>query len=636
MLQNIRDKAQGWLAWVIVFLISIPFALWGIQRYTNPRSKLVVAEVNGVELTQAEFQEKVRQQERRLRAMWKGFDVSMMEEQIKQSALQQMIEQEVLLQAAAEAGFRISDVMVAQEIHSIEAFQQDGQFSQGLYEMLLQSQGMAPAFFEIEMRRGMLVDQLRHGIVSSALLTERDQSEQAKFEKQQRYVTYSLIPISRFESTITIEDTDVEKYFNEHPEKYMTAEKVSIEYVELKQDKLATEQAVDENLLEQYYQEHIDSFTTPPEWNARHILVQLKNEATPEDVEAAQKKAQDLLAKIRAGESFEELAKTHSDDKVSAENGGNLDWFGEGIMLEPFEKALSTLEVNEVSEPVRTQFGFHIIQLLDIKPKATKEFAEVREQLEKDFQKEQAETEFYNVLDEFGNLAYEHSDTLDVLSNSLNLEKKSSPLFDRSGIQDSEDPVLSNRKVIDAAFSDSVLNEGYNSEGIEITDKHVVVLRLKEHVPAKPKLLADVKEEIIATLKKERTRTEVENLGKTLVEAIQQGKNPNEVVKSQNLTWLPAQWVDRYGSNFEKPDIAREVFKLGRPEKDKAIYKGMSLNNGDYVVVALLDVKDGELERSQPASVEQQQMALGETTFNQLVSSLKTKAEIIPYPDNIK
>jgi len=646
MLQNIRDKAQGWLAWVIVVLISIPFALWGIQRYVNPKSKLVIAEVNGVELSQGEFKNKVRQQERRLQAMWKGFDISMMEAQIKQSTLEQMIEQEVLVQSAAELGFRISDAMLAQQIHAIEPFQQEGKFSQGLYEMLLESQGMMPALFEMEMRRGMLVDQIRQGIVRSSLLTAYDEIEQARFEKQQRHLTYLQIPSSRFNESVTIEEAEIEKYFKENPEKYMTAEKVSIEYVELKQEALLTEQSVDEDLLEQYYQEHIDSFTTPPEWHARHILVKTNPDSTPDEIEKAKKKAQDLLVKIRAGNSFEELAKANSEDVGSAKKGGDLGWFGEGAMVEPFEQAVSTLKVDEVSEPVQTEFGFHLIQLIDIKSKKVQEFAEVREQLEKDFQLEQAEAEFYSVLDEFGNLAYENPDNLDVLTNALNLKKKSSELFDRSGVK-TEDPVLSNPQVIDAAFSEQVLSEGNNSEGIEISDKHVVVLRVKEHVPAKPKLLADVKDSIIVTLKKEKTQKAVETLGKTILEEIKQGKNPNEVAKTHELKWLPAQWVGRRDNKLGNIEIAQEVFKFGRPEKDKAIYRGMALNNGDYAIVALLEVKDGEIDTSvQPANSdkpdprkqakEQQQMALGETVFSQFVSSLKSKAEIVQYPDNIK
>jgi len=646
MLQSIREKAQGWLAWVIVVLISIPFALWGIQRYVNPKSKLVVAEVNGVELPLSEFKNKVRQQERRLQAMWKDFDISMMEAQIKQSTLEQMIEQELLVQSAAETGFRISDAMLAQQIHGIEAFQQEGKFSQGLYEMLLESQGMSPALFEMEMRRNMLVDQMRQGIVRSSLLTTYDESEQARFDNQQRHLTYLLIPTHRFDETVTIEESDIENYFKENSEKYMTPEKVSIEYVELKQDSLMSEQSVDEDLLQQYYQEHIDSFTTPPEWQARHILIKTKPDFTDDEIEKAKKKVEDLLAKIRAGESFEELAKTHSEDTVSAKKGGDLGWFGEGAMVEPFEQALSTLEVKEISEPVKTKFGFHIIQLMDAKPKKVQEFAEVREQLEKDFQQEQAEAEFYSVLDEFGNLAYENSDNLDVLANTLNLKKKNSELFDRTGMK-TEDSVLSNRQVIEAAFSDQVLNGGYNSEGIEITDKHVVVLRVKEHVPAKPKLLADVKDSIIATLKKEKTRKQTETLGKTILEEIKQGKDPNEVVKTHELKWLPAQWIGRRDNKLGNAEIAREVFKLGRPEKDKAIYRGMTLNNGDYAVVALLEVKDGEIDDSiQPAdsdrpnpreqAKEQQQIALGETVFSQFMSSLKSQAEIVQYPDNIK
>ena len=649
MLQSIRDNAQGWLAWIIVIIIIIPFALWGIQEYLHPTPKRVVAEVNGVEIPEADFQQQVRQREHQLRAMLKNqnIDLSFMKSQIRESTLSQMIEEELLVQTAIDAGMRVSDELLQQRIRQIPGFQEEnGTFSPILYENALRSQGISPGGFEREMRRSMLTDQLREGILRSALLTMDDQQQRQRLEAQQRYVSYLIIPTTRFQKTVVIGDTEIENDYKKNSARYMTAEKVSIEYVELSKENLIKPQELDENTLKQRYQERKAAFTTPAQWKARHILFAVNQSAKPEEINAAKNKAQQVLAQIRAGKAFEELAKTFSDDAGSKNQGGDLGWFGTGAMVKPFEEAVKTMKVGEVSEPIQSEFGFHIIKLEDSKPEVTRSFAEVKQQLAEELQKEAAESAFYGQAEQFANLAFEHPNSLDVLAETLKLPIKTTELFEHT-ISPETDSILSHQAVIDAAFSDAVLKEGYNSEVIDIDEQDIVVLRLKDHQPAQLKPLAEVKAEITTNLTREKAKAEVQTLGKDLLNQIKAQANPDQLASKHDLQWLPAQWIQRHDSTLKQPDIVREAFKMGHPSKNQAIYQGITLSNGDYALIALLDVKEGKVttaktdktkatdQSSTEKSTQQQQQALGESEYQQLVSELKGNAKIKNYSQQL-
>jgi len=640
MLQKINDNAQGWLSWLIVILISLTFAVFGLEAYLHNAPKTVIAEVNGVELSEYDFQDQVRQRKRQLQAMMKNqqIDLSFMEEQIRQSTLKQMIDQELLKQSAINAGLRINDTLLVRHIQSFPDFKENGGFSQKRYEQLL---GDRAAGFERNLRLGMLTAQVREGVIRSAVFTDYEQEQHTRLEEQQRLISYLMVPRNRFQELVSISEAEIEAHYQKYAQQYMTPEKVSIEYVELSKTDLVSEEALDEETLKAHYEERKASFTQPGEWKARHILIQVAQDATAQDKKAASQKVQEILVQIKAGESFEELAKQFSDDPGSKFQGGDLGWFGPGMMVKPFENALKTMKVGEVSELVKSQFGFHLIKLDDAKPEKIRPFAEVRTQLAEDIQKESLESIFYGKVEELANLAYENPESLEVLKNSLNLESKTTGLFGRNGNQD--DSISLNSKVIAAAFSHDVLKEGFNSEPVPIGEQHVVVLRVKEHERAKAKPLSEVKEKIILEIRQEKTQAQALALGKNLLEQIKEKGDSDVPAKTHNLSWSPAQWVKRVDSKFKEPEIVADAFKLGRPAKDKALYNGLQLGNGDYALVAVLSVKDGvkitteqaDKDSKKPDPREQaileQEQAIGLSEFNQFLSGLRAKAEIKDY-----
>jgi peptidyl-prolyl cis-trans isomerase D len=629
MLQNIREGIQGWLAWVIVIIICIPFALWGIQEYISPTPKSLVAEVNGVELTERDYQDRVRQRKQQLRAMFQdqNIDLSFMDAQIKKNVLEQMIEEQVLLQSAQDAGMRIGDNLLVRRIHDIAAFQENDSFSQARYEQLLSYQGMTKQQFEIQMRDATLLEQLRLGITNSAFVTNYDKQQRARVEKQERLLSYVIIPANRFKAEVEITEEDISTYYKNNTVRYMTEEKVSIEYVEFSQQDLAnTDTAINEESIKQRYEETKDKFKTPIKWKARHILIEAGSDATDEEVKEAEKQAQDLLVKINAGESFEDLAKKFSDDFGSRKTGGDLGWFGANTMVKPFEDAVKAMKVGDVTTaPVKTQFGFHLIKLEDIKPEVVRPFEEVREQLLTELKKEHAESAFYGQAEQFANLAFENPNSLEVLTKTLNLKSKTTELFSNKGSQD-KDSILSNPKVVRAAFSDAVLKDRYNSEVIQIAEQHIVVLRLKDHEPAKAKPIEDVKDEIVAALTKERIQEKAASLGDKLLKQIKDKVDPDTILKDyKDLNWSAATWAARDNTTVPQA-IVSEAFKLGRVKNDTASYEGIQLDNEDYALVALLDVKDGKDDAE--ADVKKLTETIGDNEFQQFVSSLKAKAEI--------
>lgn len=624
MLQAIRDRAQGIIAWIIVGFLSVPFALFGIQQYGAPAQKNIVAEVNEATLSARNFQWELRYRQ----SQFGQVDASL----LKQSTLENMIGDLLIEQVATDNSLRIGNALLAQYIRSSQEFKEDGTFSQRLYDAILTSQGLTSDRFETRKRKVMLVNQVRGGIIYSALQPPAEQKKRIQLEQQQRSLSYLLVPFERFTDQVAVTEADIEAHYNAHQSAYMTAEKVSVEYVELLQDKLVESQTVSEETIKQLHQERLASFTIPIQWHARHILVKTEADATPAQLTEIEQKAQALLARVRGGESFEAVAKEASDDTGSAESGGDLGWFSPGQMVKPFEEKVKSMQIDEISDPVKTRYGFHIIQLIAIKPETTKPFAEVRDTLLEIAKQEKAEAVFNSQVDQFATLAFEHADTLTVLADTLGLTIKTTAPFDHTGIEG--DPIFSNRAVIDAAFSEQVLKEAYNSEVIGIEANHVVVLRLKSHKPAELKPLSVVKAEIIETLTNQKAEAETQTLAETLLQAIKQGQNPNTIAEKHNLKWTDAQWVKRQSPAFDHQTIIQAAFKMGYPEAEKAIYQAVALADGDQALVALLAVQEGTGEMN-AEQLERYQIMQGINDFNQFTQALKAEAEIKIYNDNL-
>ncbi len=629
MLNFIREKIQGWIAWVIVGLLIIPFALWGINEYFGTGGGLVAATVNGTEIDQREFQQTFYEQRSRMQEMLGGqYDSRIFDPQLRQRVINELVERELLLQNADAMGYRVTDENVAAMIRSFEVFQENGVFSPELYRQRLQAQGQNPAIFEQRIKRALLASQLPSGIADTAFVTDAELDALIRLQGQQREVAYLTLPITQYEEPSDASEAAVASYYETHRERFMTPEMVSVEYVELSADELGADVDPGDEKLREFYKARSQQFSVPEERKVRHILFTIPEGADEAEVEAVRAKAEAALKRIREGESFAELARQVSEDPGSAEVGGDLGFISAGVMEPDFEQAAFALKEGEVSEPVLTSFGFHLIKVDEIRAGKVKPFESVRDELLKEYQRDEAERKYFDLADKLTNMAYEMPDSLTEVAESLGLPLKESPLFSRDGGKG----LFADPHLVSAAFSDEVLKQGYNSEPVEVGDRHVVVLRVKEHREAAPLPLEEVAEIISQQIITEKARERAQQAAAGLVERLEAGASREEIAKELGAEWQTPAPLERNTATLDSA-LVQAVFRMPRPVGGATRYGSTGLISGDFAVLALSRVIDGDpasFDQAERENLRQQLTNLRGTESTQAVlESLKAKAHIV-------
>jgi peptidyl-prolyl cis-trans isomerase D len=635
MLHFIRERAQGWIAWIIIGLLIIPFALWGINQYFDGGGQAVVATVNGTEISQQEFQQTFFEQRTRMQQMLgERYDSTLFEPQIKKRVLEDLVNRELLIQNADESGYRISDESVLATIRGIESFRQDGVFSAEIYRQQLQAQGQSPAVFERRVQRALLTSQLPAGLANTAFVTDAELDAIIRLQEQKRHVDYLVLPVTKYEDKNDASDDAVAKYYDTNRERYMTPEQIRVEYVELQAGELGKQTEPSEEELRKFYDTRESQFAVPEERQARHILIQVPEAADETTVKQAESKAQDILKRIRAGESFEDLAKANSDDPGSAQLGGDLGFFGRGVMEPDFETAVFALNKGDVSDPVLTSFGYHIIKLEDIHAEQRKSYDAVKDELREQYRKEEAEREFFDLSEKLTILAYETPDSLTATAEKLGLKLKESPFIPRSGAAG----LFANPRLVDAAFSDEVLKNGYNSEPIEIGENHVVVLRMKEHQEAAQKQLAEVKDQIVQQLLNEKAGERVKETGASLIKRLMAGESMDVIAQELKLQWQQAGEIGRSGGSTPSV-IASQAFRLQKPAEYKPSFGNAAMQNGDFALIAVSKVIDGDttsLDQAARQALRQRIANLrGAAADDALIATLKADAKVSIKSDDL-
>lgn len=628
MLQYIRERAQGVIAWIIVGAIILTFALFGINQYFSGGGDTSVAKVDGAEISQGQVQSAAMQQRQRLEQMFGGKLPPMFsDEMIRSQVLEQLIEQEILVQAARNNGMRIGDTTLAQTILDIEAFHEDGKFSNTRYQQLLRAQGMLPGSFEQRVRRDLLAAQFTGGISNTGFIIDTEVNDYLRLQRQKRDIAYLTVATDKFKDAVQVSDEEVSAYYEQHGREFMQPERVRVEYLELNIADMASTIEVDEAVVRERYESQKINYTTPEERKASHILVQVARDSGEEVVDAAKKKAESVLARIRNGEDFATLAKSESDDPGSAPQGGDLGFFGKGVMDTAFEEAAFALNKGEVSDLVRSSFGFHIIKLEDISGGTVKPYEEVKEGISKEIQTERAEQQYYDKAEQLANLTYEHPESLATAAEELQLPIKTSPFFSRDG----GPGIASEPKVVSAAFGDEVLARNNNSETIELARNHIVVLRLKEHQPEAQRALQEVKPGIVNTLKRDKAKAQAVELAVAVLERVRSGEKPDELAKALDIKWNEQQSVRRDAADVDRA-ILSEVFSLPKPADGEQKYKQVALPSGDQAVVILYGVEDGKPDE---ASSEERQQVEGKlqqagsnTDLSSVIATIRSATDI--------
>lgn len=600
MLSEIRERATGWIAWVIATIIIIPFAFWGVHEYFSGGQEVVVATVDGEEIQQVDYRRALENRRAQLRRMLgESFRPELANSpEFKLGVLDELIARLVLDRHAEEQGYRVGDAQLARAIRANPQFQVDQGFSPEAYRSTVSRMGLTEAGFEAQLRRQIVLEQIRRGIEESAFDTPAQRRRLLSLLMEERRFDYAVLNDDRFVDDITVSDAEVQSEYEEHGDRYRTPEQVKVEYVELSVDELASTVSVTEEEILSAYEQNRDRFTTDPVRRASHILVEVAPDAGEEARQEALNEANDILSRLRDGAEFAELARQYSDDAGSASNGGDLGRIEPGAMVEPFQEALFALEEEgALSEPVKTRFGYHIIKLTEYQPAETKPLSEVREQLIERERTEQAESLFLDRAETFRNVSYEQPRSLEPVADQLGLEIQESDWFSR----DQGSGIASNVKVRDAAFGEDVYTDGLNSQAIELDINTFVVVRVLDKQPAALKPLEDVRGQIEARLKQRKAREHVETLGPDLVERMQAGTEWESLMEEHGLE---AQGVTRSRSETPEnpgagPDAAvvDEVFRAPVPPGEEPVYGGIGVPGG-YAVFRLVEVVDGDPDQA--------------------------------------
>ncbi|MFT7234660.1 MAG: peptidyl-prolyl cis-trans isomerase D [Methylophagaceae bacterium] len=621
MLHFIRERAQGWVAWFIVGLITIPFALWGVNSYITGESDVVVATVNGEPIKQAEFQRALQQFRDNMRqSMGDSFDPSVFDTAAtKDSILQGLIQQRLLYSANQALGQQVTDSDISRAVQETAAFQVDGQFNLDRYKQLLSRAGFSPSSYESQLRMDILGRELTNNIQRSSVVTEQNINQLLRIERQKRELAYGIVESTPLAAGIEIIDADAKAFYDQHLSRYTTPEQLSVDYVELSVADLTEKVIIDDATLTQFYTDNKGQFMSSEQRRVSHILIE-------GDAEIALKILAAAEYRVTQGEAFDVIAKELSQDTGSASSGGDLGFMQSGMMGDAaFDDALFGLvKVGDVSQIVKTEYGHHLIQVTEIQAPEGKAFEDVKAEVETSYRGKEAQQLFFEQAELLAELSYENPDSLVLAAEELVLTIQSSIMFTRDG----GEGIAENNKLVNIAFSDEVLLDDLNSAVIELSDTRLVVVHKKVHKLASQLPFDKVSNEIKAQLKLERAEQKATEIGQGLLTKIESG----EVA---SLLFEVGQWhesaVIARGQTSINREVLEQAYAMKKPD-EKKVYAGVSLNSGDYAIVILSTVIEGEVDLASDQDRASLSAYLarssGDSELSAFMASLKADADI--------
>ncbi|MBF8779086.1 SurA N-terminal domain-containing protein [Pseudomonas fulva] len=623
MLQNIRDNSQGWIAKTIIGLIVVLMALTGfdaIFQATNHSQD--AAKVNGDTISQNELSQAVDMQRRQLmEKLGKNFDPALLDEKmLREAALKGLIDRKLLLQGAKDAGFSFSEQAMDQLILQMPEFQVDGKFNAEQFDQVIRQLGYGRMQFRQMLAEEMLIGQLRNGLGASAFATDQAVEAFARLENQTR--DFASLTFKADPASIKVSEEQIKAHYDEHAKEFMSPDQVVIEYIELKKSAYFDQVKVSDEQLKALYDKEVANLAE--QRHAAHILIEVNDKVNDEQAKA---RIEQIRQRLDKGEDFAALAKEFSQDPGSASNGGDLGFAGPGVYAPAFEEALYKLDDGQVSAPVRTEYGYHLIKLLGVQAPDVPSFASLQEKLTRELKTQQVEQRFVEATKQLEDSSFEASD-LAQPAQELGLKVETSEPFGREGGKG----ITANRAVIQAAFSEEVLQEGANSNAIELDPETVVVLRVKEH--RKPELLPleQVASSIREHLAKEQATTELKAKADKLVASLRDGSVAADAAHD-GQPWTVREAVKRDQEGIDPVEL-QAVFRLGKPQaKDKPVFGSVVLGDGSLVVLQLKGVNEGAAATEEEKAAMRRFLAsrAGQQDFAAYRKLLESKADITRY-----
>jgi peptidyl-prolyl cis-trans isomerase D len=631
MLQAIRDRITGIVAIFVLGLLAVPFLFFGVESYIRTVPQDAVAVVGDDEISSAQFQTSFANYRAELRRQQgDAYDeIATNQPLVRREHLEGMIDQLLLRQHAAELGLTVTEGALLRIISDIPAFQVDGRFDRELYTQLLRGTGRTPRSFERELRDDMMVSMVPQALSASAVITEAEIDQLLSMQQEARRVSFIEVASEAFLEQVNVTDADVEAFYRDNLDSYMTEEQVRIAYVELDAADLTDGLALSEAELRNRYEAAQERYLLPEARSASHILIETGGER---DAQQARELADELRLRILEGEDFAELAASYSDDPGSAAEGGELGWIEPGEMVTPFEDALYALgEAGDISDPVETTFGFHLIRLDDIRPPQGMSFEEAREEILAEHIERESEAIFIELSERMVDLVFADDSTLEPLARELGLEIRTSDVFSRTG----GTGIAANRRVVDEAFSDLVLREGSVSDPIDLDRNHLVAIKLDEHFPAEPMPLADVADSIRERLEREQASDLARERAEQLL-AEAEASELELVAASAELELTQLEQLGRF--DFQHgPDFVSALFRLAAPGESASLH--VLPKGRNFALVRLESVSAGnpaeasEIERMMAR--QQLRFARMDAEVAGLVEYLRTTTEIRVIEDRL-
>ena len=587
MLQKLRESTGRWIAVVILGLIAVTFIFFGIDF--SSVGATFAAKVNGETIPLVEFERELQQTQNQFQQQYPIELTEELRRTLRRQVIDRMVLGKALEQRADEMGYRVSDERLAESIRQIAAFQgPDGEFSSAAYSVLLTQQGLSPRGFEELQRTQLELGELENGIASSTFLTPDEYRRYIELFNERRELAYALFSVDDFLPKVAIGDDAVAAYYEENGDRYMSPETVDLEYVELDQASIAATVEVTDEALADYYEQEKDRFQTPEERHARHILVTIEDG----DEAAAEAKANAILARIQGGEDFAAVATEVSDDAGTKPAGGDLGWIGRGMLAGPFEDTLFSMQVGDVAGPVKSDFGYHIIKLEEIREGSERPFEEVRDEITSEYRSAQADQRFFDDANRLADLAFDAYDELDSVAMEMNLPLKTLDGFSRSG-----DPEVfpNSMPVVQSAFGEELVDSGRNSALIELNDNDdVLVLRVKAHHLPEQLPLENVTDEIRGELSRQAAEKLVDEAAMAFYEELQAGaEDPAAAAEAHGGSWNAKRWIERTDADVPR-DLLGVVFGVLKPLPENGVRQVVPLSTGDEAVMVVSAIEPGQ------------------------------------------
>ncbi|KZX00486.1 peptidylprolyl isomerase [Pseudoalteromonas luteoviolacea] len=625
MLEKIREGSQGLAAKIVLGAVILSFALAGIGGYLGQTTEQPVAEVNGVKITQLEFSRAFENERGRLEQQFGEYFEQIASDptymaQIRQGVVDRLVQQELQNQLALELGLRVSDEQIKQAIFEMPYFQIGGEFSNDRYLQLIRQMNFQPDEFREYLRQEMTRNQLVSALAGSDFVLDNEVKHVLALQQQTRDVDYLVLSKDAVKDQVSVSEEEIKDFYDLNQEQFQSPEQVALSYIELKASDIELEEAITEEDVKAYYEENKAQYLEEERRRVSHILVE-----SGDDASAAKAKAEALYTQLQGGADFAQLAESQSDDIASGELGGDLDWIDRDMMEPEFEAAAFALaNIGDFSEVVESEFGFHIIKLTDLQAQESKEYAEVADELRAELEQNAKIDAFYGKQEEVRELAFEIADSLEAAAVAANLEVKNTELLARNLLP----APLNQPAVTNIVFTPELLEDGVNSEVIEIAPEHMVVVRVAEHKAATVRALEDVTAQIKSRLENDKATELTKEKATELYAKLEQGTSLADIAAEQSLEVQTQEALARQ-SYAVQPALVSEAFKLPHPAADSVSKSMVELNNGDSALLVVKAVKLAEVtDEVQP----QQKQSITRTQVNKnylaLLSALESTAEV--------